>query len=137
MTSDKLIYVAVPYGHPDESVKLARVQDAKEYCARMIKAGHNVISPLIFGLALLSVFAGDDLWKTWDKFCLSILHRCNELHVLTVHGWKESKGVQAEIQKAKDLGIQVYLVDINSGPADKKTLLRDEEDFVSLTETAV
>ena len=49
-------------------------------------------------------------WSFWARQDEAHLRRCNQVLVLPVDGWKESQGVQAEIEIAKWLGIPVSYV---------------------------
>lgn len=95
-------YLASPYSHPDESVREFRFREACRAASVLMRDGNNVFSPIAhthpiaqFGLPL-----GWDYWEAFDRFYIGV---CDELLVLMLDGWKESKGVQAEISIAKEM----------------------------------
>ena len=50
-------------------------------------------------------------WTFWQPLATEFLRRCDELVVLQLGGWRESEGVQAEMELAAVLGKRVdYLV---------------------------
>jgi hypothetical protein len=51
---------------------------------------------------------GYDYWKSRDRLLVS---RCDGIMVAKMDGWKESIGVQDEIQCARELGLPVYYID--------------------------
>lgn len=90
------VYIAIPYTHDDESVKGYRFDLATEYAARLIERGLNPFSPITHSHPMTQMgVAGDwDAWKAMDERIMPV---CAELHVITADGWRESKGVAAEI----------------------------------------
>ena len=68
-----------------------------------MRAGRHVLSPIAHshGIAQHDV-PGD--WSYWESLDRRFLEMCDEMAVLMLDGWNESKGVQAEIRIARDLG---------------------------------
>jgi hypothetical protein len=54
-------------------------------------------------------------WEYWEKFDRAFIVASRALIVLTIDGWKDSVGVQAEIKIAKELGIPVDYLRLHSG----------------------
>ncbi|MCY2928186.1 MAG: DUF1937 family protein [Planctomycetota bacterium] len=52
--------------------------------------------------------AGD--WKFWESYDRAHLEACNALAVLMLDGWKESVGVQAELDIAAKLELPIMLI---------------------------
>jgi len=50
-------------------------------------------------------------WSFWREYDRAFLEMCSEVWVLTLDGWRESHGVQAEIELARELGKPVVLVE--------------------------
>jgi len=56
-------------------------------------------------------------WKFWEQFDRAFLVRSDEVVVLTLPGWRESVGVAAEIQIAREFGKPFsYLAADGTGP---------------------
>lgn len=109
MTKQKLIYLACPYTHREKKVREQRFQIANRVAAEMMKRGLYVFSPISHTHPI--AMAGDlpkdwEYWKEYDELMLSM---CSMLLVITIKGWKESVGVQAEIKIAKEFGIPVVI----------------------------
>lgn len=45
--SDELIYLASPYNHPDEKVRIERFKEIVKISARLMKRGWIVYSPIV------------------------------------------------------------------------------------------
>jgi hypothetical protein len=60
------------------------------------------------GLMINSDILGKGTWKQYMKNDLSILLKCDEIHMLP--DWKDSKGAKIEHQLALDLGIKIVYV---------------------------
>jgi hypothetical protein len=50
-------------------------------------------------------------FKSWAKRDLTYLSKCDELWVVTMKGWKESIGVKAEINFAKEHNMPIKYID--------------------------
>ncbi len=56
------------------------------------------------------------LFKSWELRDLTYISRCDEVWVIKMSGWKESKGVQAEIKFAKNIVLAGYNESWSSDP---------------------
>lgn len=87
------------------------------------KAKQHVFSPIAHthGIALAMPPESNqfdfDFWQAYD---MKLMQFCTELHVLRIHGWKESKGVTFEIGYFHDLNKPIKFCDFTD---DKKNLL--------------
>ena len=104
------IYVASPYSHPDSVVREARYREAVEAAGRLMKErpGCAVFSPIAHShmIAEQTSLPGDfDFWQAQDVGFID--HWATRLAVLTLDGWQESRGVQAEIARAEARGLPV------------------------------
>ena len=65
----------------------------------------RVFCPLTYAQALLDHGFGhkDDQW--WYDYDVGWLYHCDELVVLMLPGWADSKGVRIEVKIAEELGI--------------------------------
>jgi len=107
---DELIYLAVPYTHADPMVRAHRASIVSVAAAKLMKAGHNVFSPISMGVKIAEAGDVPTTWEYWERFNRRMMRCCTMLYVVTVHGWKESKGVQAEIKYAHELGLPMRLL---------------------------
>jgi hypothetical protein len=105
-------YLASPYGHDDVKVRNSRFKKACLATVALMEAGHTVFCPIAHSHPIATLQTVDSGWDYWMEFDLAILGICKVLFVLAIDGWKESKGVAAEIEYAKRLGIPIYLLDM-------------------------
>lgn len=98
-----MIYLASPYTHPDHSIRVRRYQAALEATIALCRMGHFIFSPIVYCHQLHEAGMGGD-WSTWAEFDKDIIRRAAAMWVLTIDGWRESKGVQAEIDFASEIG---------------------------------
>lgn len=96
-----MIYLASPYSNPDPFIQETRYLQAMEYLAFYLRRGVWMYSPIVHchELAKISDIPRDAAF--WSPYCLYMLSLSNELRVLRLSGWRQSKGVQEEIAAAK------------------------------------
>lgn len=101
------VYLACAYSHPDKNVQQQRFWLANEHAAEIIKQGHFCFSPISHShpIHLASDLPGDATF--WGPLNKSWLEWCDEVWVMRIDGWKQSKGVKAEIEIANKLGKKV------------------------------
>jgi len=102
-----MIYLACPYSHPNRDIRVARFNAANRAAAALMAQGKHVFSPISHTHPIAE--AGDlpldwDFWASYDRTILGV---CCEVVVLMLDGWKESKGVTAEIAIARELGLSI------------------------------
>jgi len=105
-----MIYLASPYMHPDLRVRERRFKAACRQAAEMLRCGVPVFLPIAYSHAI--ALHGLPLeWNFWERFDRAFLEACSEVWVLTLDGWRESRGVHAEIELALKLGKAVVYVE--------------------------
>jgi hypothetical protein len=106
----ELIYLASPYTHSDKAVMQERFEKVLRMTAYLIRQGLFVFSPIAYGHTMAMKYKVPTEWGYWCDFDSTIISRCDKVMVLKIKGWDKSKGVQAEIQVAKDCGIPVVYI---------------------------
>jgi hypothetical protein len=101
-----MIYLASPYTHSDPRVRERRFQEACRASAALLRAGVVVFSPIAHSHPIAN-YGLPTSWEFWERVDREYLARCDLLAVLTLPGWRESIGVQAEVQIAKELGLRI------------------------------
>ena len=104
-----IIYLAAPYSHPDLAVCEARYKAATCAAAAFIGAGHVVFSPLTMTHPIAMIL-GNHLSEVWYAFDEPFMAQCAEIVVLKIDGWRESKGVAAEVEYFEVRGRQVSYI---------------------------
>ena len=106
----KKIYLAIPYNDSKDGIRWERFKKANEVAAALMRRGHCVFSPISHSHPIAEqcdLPKGYDFWRSWNK---PFVEWCDELHVVTIDGWKESTGVQDEIRMAEEMGKKVVLI---------------------------
>jgi hypothetical protein len=108
----KLIYLASPYSHPEDSVRRENYLIVTKIAADLVYRGYVAISPITYGHMLLEHAKMPTDWEFWENFCITLLEKCEKIIVCNnMVGWDKSRGVSAEIEFAKNNGIEIeYLV---------------------------
>ena len=106
-----LVYLASPYAHPSAAVREARLEAVRYVCGQMVNQGKVVMAPLVYLGELAS--KGVHPPQGWYAFDLQLLARSDELLVLQLPGWEDSKGVLVEIAGAQTKGMPVRLLSLD------------------------
>ena len=103
----QLVYLACPYSHTDRSVRVARFEAVNKVAAALMREGLKVFSPISHTHPIAEAGElplGWDYWHEYDKAFLSASYK---MVVLMLDGWRESAGVNGEIEIARLMGIDV------------------------------
>ena len=93
----KKIYLAIPYtGNEEQNFKIAN-----KVAGQLMSKGNIVFSPIshTHPIAIECNLPGD--WKYWKSFDIAFIKWCDEVQIIALPGWRQSKGVMAEIDIAK------------------------------------
>jgi nucleoside 2-deoxyribosyltransferase len=99
-------YLALPYSHPDPRVRIDRFEAANRAAAALMRAGYCVFSPISHSHPI-SLYGVPGDWTRWESLDQQMLRQCDEVVVLTLDGWKQSQGLQAELSIAAALNLPV------------------------------
>ncbi len=109
---ERRIYLASPYTSPDKNQRICRYGQVCLITAQLLREGHLVFSPIAHGHALEGYGLPAE-FEFWQRHCLSFLETwATDLWVLTLRGWEDSRGVNAEIEFARQRGMPVSLVNL-------------------------
>jgi hypothetical protein len=114
-----LTYLATPYSHPDPEVREARYRAACAVAAVMSARGDLVFSPVAHGHGIALSGGLPVSWEHWERLDLRMLLACDSLTVVCLHGWRASRGIQAEVAAAREMGLPVRFVDPCGQPAEE------------------
>lgn len=105
-----MIYLASPYSHPDPVIRKTRFLLVEQCAANLIKAGRFVWTPIVYTheMAIKHSFPTDA--EFWKKLNISFLRKADEMYLLKIDGWMESKGVMMELKLAEDMLIPIRFV---------------------------
>jgi hypothetical protein len=105
-----IVYLAVPYTHPDKFVIQQRFDKVNKVSARLMSEGINVFSPISHTHPIALAGSLPTNWEFWKNYDMAFLSCSKKLIVLQLDGWENSVGVQAEIQIAKNLGLPIEYI---------------------------
>lgn len=104
-----LWYFATPYSHPDPAVVESRYLQALVMEVELINRGYMLLAPIAASHQQAQRFnlPGDfEFWQERDRL---FIDRCDGVIIGDIPGWRESKGVTAEIAHATAQKKPVYL----------------------------
>lgn len=111
------IYIASPYSiNANAQLRQERYEYSLMKSIEFTLKGLPVFSPIVHSHPMslaANMPCTFDFWKDLD--CLYI-DSCDQMYVLMMEGWKESIGVQFEIQYAKSKGIPITYVECLDSP---------------------
>lgn len=107
MPKHRLTYLAAPFSDPDPCIQQFRFREVSRCTAFLMHRGLCVFSPVTHSAHLLH-FGCPNTWSFWRKQDEAVLERASELLILTLDGWRNSVGVNAEIAIAQELGIPIH-----------------------------
>lgn len=103
-------YLASPYSHPSPMIRHSRFQAALAAAARLMADGHVVFSPIAHSHPIEATCFPDPkpgaFWKAQDE---PLLRAASRLIVLQIDGWQESKGIQWEMEVAREIQIPIVM----------------------------
>ena len=108
--SRPLVYLAIPYSHDDVAVQDERFELANRAAAALMAKGHIVYSPISHCHPIAKAGKLPVEWEYWKGMAQSYLSCCRIMFVLCIDGWRESIGVQGEIDIAQSMDIPVVLI---------------------------
>ncbi|WP_339347331.1 DUF1937 family protein [uncultured Sphingomonas sp.] len=113
-----MIYLSVPYSSPDSNIRADRVARVRREMARMMAQGHLTVCPVAMNHEAIEQLAdaGDPGGSYWRQLEAGLAAVCDELVVVAVEGWRESRGVQREIALFKDQAKPVRLLQADAEP---------------------
>jgi len=107
----KKIYLATPYSHDNPEIRKARFKKINRVAAALMREGNLVFSPISHTHPI--ALAGDlpKGWEFWKEYDRTFIDWCDEVQVFMQEGWKESTGVSAEIEIARELDKPVIFIE--------------------------
>lgn len=103
-----MIYLASPYSHPDPLIMKTRFLLAEQCTAALLQRKDWVYSPIVHCHELASKYNLPTDFVYWQEYNVAMLRRCEELFILAIPGWRESKGVTAELTVAQMLNMPIH-----------------------------
>ncbi len=114
------IYLACPYSHTLESVRIQRFEDATRAAALLMRQNYIVFSPITHShpIAIAHDLPLDfDFWKKFDK---SFLEWADQMYILCIAGWSVSYGIEQELKIIKKMNKPVTSIIFNNNKTGLK-----------------
>jgi hypothetical protein len=108
--ANALVYLASPYSHEHAWMRELRYREACRITAALMNLGLVVFSPIAHGHGIAKLFQLPTAWQYWQQSCEAMVGRSQYVFVADMGGWRESVGVQKEIEFAKKRAIPVSLL---------------------------
>lgn len=106
-----MIYIATPYSHADLAVMELRYHAAVQYTGILMNNGHVCFSPIAYGHGLAQAHGLRTDAEYWEEFNFQILDHAETIHVLKLPGYKESVGIKAEVERARNKRLNIFWKD--------------------------
>lgn len=111
MENKKLVYVGSPYSHESKAVMEENFKRVTAFTAKLCAEGVLAFSPITYGHTLVEFRDMPRDWNFWKTFCLSFMDNAERMIVYKMPGWENSRGLEAEIEYAKQNNIPIEYVD--------------------------
>lgn len=135
LSKNKLYYLASPYSYisPKNTlfhrlksmyIRHKRFKQVTEAAVKLIQAGYTCLEPIAmchYKSLRYTLPSGYKFWKTRDRW---FIRKCDGIIILTLSGWKESEGVQDELNYARSLGKDVVFMNYGTWSTMKETRKR-------------
>lgn len=108
----KKVYLAIPYSAISKHLEEERFIIATRLAGRLIENGVNCYSPITNSHPIrifnCNPMLGD--WQTWGEIDREMIDWCDIVYVICIRGWRDSVGVNEEIEHALSTGKPVVLI---------------------------
>ena len=122
----KLIYLASPYSKYPAG-RLAAFNEVCHFAAKQMLKGVTLFCPIAHSHPIEEIGMDGEIkdGDFWLKQDFAVLEHCDELWVYQMPGWKDSYGVNREIEYALMLGIPIKYLAYEGKVNDKTTTIRE------------
>ncbi len=111
----EFVYLACPYAHDDKPVMEMRFRMANIIAGQLMQMGYFVFSPISHSHPIAENCNMDAVdHEFWLQQDAAIFVHCEIMMILAIDGWRESYGVQREMEWAKSLDMPIVLVHIEN-----------------------
>jgi len=109
----RICYLATPYSSSNYMERYERFYAVTDAAGKLFQSGINVYSPITHSHPINeSQRSMSHLFEVWENYDLYVINKlCKGLIVLKIPGWKESIGVNSEINYANLRKLPVFYLD--------------------------
>ena len=108
----KHIYIASPYsGTPTEMNN--RYFEILLITAQLMSLypEHNIYSPIVHSHPIAGIIGNQTDHEFWVSRCVETIRRMDELWIVKMDGWDQSRGIRVEKTEARQLHKPLYFID--------------------------
>lgn len=106
-------YLGHPYEHKSERVMAERAEIADFVFSELTKERRIIYAPISSCHHVAVKYGMPRDWEFWKRFDIDFVKACGRLLVLPLKGWDKSKGVAAEMQLARDNGLEIEFLNLD------------------------
>ena len=104
-------YLATPYTHDDPLIEDYRAMVSDKIAADLTADGRVIFAPISAWHHISRKHKLPGLFEYWLKLDEEFLKICKTMIIITLPGWRESRGVNAEINIAETYYIPIIRID--------------------------
>lgn len=104
-------YLATPYSHKDVSVMDFRAEVSDVICADLMNQGRLIYAPISSCHHIAKKYGLPRDWQFWQRLDKEFVKACKKLIIIKLEGWEISTGLNAELELAKEYGLEIEYID--------------------------
>lgn len=114
-----VVFLGGPYWHEDPEVRSWRAVQYSKAVAAIVTgpSGEStmVYSPVAYGHAIDGYFDDRGVSESyWRRHGIAMLRRSDQLWILKLEGWEESRGLEAELDVARRSNMEITYIEPQS-----------------------
>lgn len=106
-----LIYLASPYTSPNRNVEDRRAKAVTVVAGQLVKLNYHIFCPIAHCHKMNRYCGLGGKFEYWQEFDEKMISVCGEFWIVTLEGWVQSAGIEAETKMAADRGMILRFVD--------------------------
>jgi len=89
-------------------IREKRFDEICRIAAKLMTSGVKLFSPIAHTHPINERGIGNPGWEFWRGYDIIMLEKCDQIWVATMHGWKQSVGVTAEVAYMREHGKPIW-----------------------------
>jgi len=129
----EIIYLALPYMHENKFIMEFRAMVSDVIAADLMNQGKMVFAPISMCHHISVKYGLPGHWEFWKEMDEEFIKISGKVLVITLKGWQDSVGVNAEMELAKKYGVPIEFIDPEPYISFKKiedTLMKEDNDIL-------
>lgn len=97
------LYLASPYTNKSPTVREKRFVAISITASQLTLVGYNIYSPILNGHIMSQYIHFPRKYDFWAARDRQFIEWCDRFYIVKLEGWEQSKGIEKEIEAAKEL----------------------------------